>query len=584
MSDLLDTVISAGQRWRRRIAKEWPRERVQSVAHRGMASAGATVKRLRAPAPATRDRRTTASAPDPTMRRRRRDDPQGSGVFRTEIDGIPTFWIDQPGPLTASLSFRVGMADESLPTLGISHLVEHLALFPQSNASCSFNGRTEDTRTLFYATGSPEEVCDFLNGVCKTLNELPVDRIDTERRILFTEANGRPGGFTSQVLSLRFGPTGHGLPAYPEHGLRRISGEEVGLWVRQRFTRGNATLALTGPPPRGLNLALHNGHRYPTPKAVPVAAEYPTVTVGFRGGVGCSFIAERSSALTSLIRIIQRRAVHHLRTEKGISYAVDSSYQRLDDDQAHLTIVADALPDQTETVLQGLLTVLEDLARDGPTQEELDRDYEEAARAYASEDAILGDLANAARYELFGEDPKTQQQLLSELRDVTPAAQAAILNAALNTSLWVIPPGTQYPTWRFRPFLEWSTTRVQGQRLRRRSGGGSKDDTLMVAPDGLSLARGDRTITIRFADCAAMLCWESGERVLYGRDGFVLDLTPGEWRNGDRLLSQLDAAVDPARRVPMGEARPVGESRSQAQLGDPTEAKPKRRIGRRKDA
>jgi hypothetical protein len=34
-----------------------------------------------------------------------------------------------PGPLSAGLVFRVGQADETLAWSGITHMVEHLALF-----------------------------------------------------------------------------------------------------------------------------------------------------------------------------------------------------------------------------------------------------------------------------------------------------------------------------------------------------------------------------------------------------------------------------------------------------------------------
>ena len=249
------------------------------------------------------------------------------------------------------------------------------------------------------------------------LAALPLERMDTELRVLATEAAGRSRGYLAHMLSLRFGPRGHGLPAYPEHGLHTLEAETVEAWAADRFTRGNAALAFTGRPPDGLNLRLPDGPRFATPKAVTVPAEYPTFTIGERGGIGCSLLARRSSALTSLIRVIHRRATQHLRTELGISYAIDTSYQRLDDDLAHLTVAADALPDQTENVLGGLLHVLESLARTGPTPDELDRDFEGAEQAYAQEDAILAELDAAARYELSGEHPKTQKTLLRELRE-----------------------------------------------------------------------------------------------------------------------------------------------------------------------
>ena len=48
---------------------------------------------------------------------------------RTTIDGIPVILAPGRDPrVTAGLAFRVGWADETLPTRGITHLVEHLAL------------------------------------------------------------------------------------------------------------------------------------------------------------------------------------------------------------------------------------------------------------------------------------------------------------------------------------------------------------------------------------------------------------------------------------------------------------------------
>ena len=29
-------------------------------------------------------------------------------IQRAEVDGVPTFWMDEPGPMVASLVFRVG--------------------------------------------------------------------------------------------------------------------------------------------------------------------------------------------------------------------------------------------------------------------------------------------------------------------------------------------------------------------------------------------------------------------------------------------------------------------------------------------
>ena len=47
-------------------------------------------------------------------------------VNQTTIDGVPVIWAEAPGPIRATLMFRVGRVDERLPWSGITHLVEHL--------------------------------------------------------------------------------------------------------------------------------------------------------------------------------------------------------------------------------------------------------------------------------------------------------------------------------------------------------------------------------------------------------------------------------------------------------------------------
>ena len=53
-------------------------------------------------------------------------------LYHDTVDGLSTYWVANGGPFRAVLVFRVGQADETLPTRGICHLVEHLAIEPQS--------------------------------------------------------------------------------------------------------------------------------------------------------------------------------------------------------------------------------------------------------------------------------------------------------------------------------------------------------------------------------------------------------------------------------------------------------------------
>ena len=88
-------------------------------------------------------------------------------ITATEVDGVPTFWVDAPGPYTALLSFRVGSADEPASMRGISHLVEHLALGPLGIQDYDHNGSVEPIRTQFVASGSPDEVVRYLDETAR---------------------------------------------------------------------------------------------------------------------------------------------------------------------------------------------------------------------------------------------------------------------------------------------------------------------------------------------------------------------------------------------------------------------------------
>ena len=75
---------------------------------------------------------------------------------RTEVDGVDCFWQeDGAGDLLVGLLFRVGFADESFRTSGISHLAEHLALPTAPLAGVDYNGTVDCLMTLLWARGDP---------------------------------------------------------------------------------------------------------------------------------------------------------------------------------------------------------------------------------------------------------------------------------------------------------------------------------------------------------------------------------------------------------------------------------------------
>ncbi|MGZ8629505.1 MAG: hypothetical protein ACXWZF_00855 [Actinomycetota bacterium] len=82
--------------------------------------------------------------------------------LRAEVDGVPVWFTDVPGPCMGGLIFRVGRADEALSTHGISHTVEHLALRPLASAHHDMTGQVGALLTRFSGAGAQERVEWFM--------------------------------------------------------------------------------------------------------------------------------------------------------------------------------------------------------------------------------------------------------------------------------------------------------------------------------------------------------------------------------------------------------------------------------------
>jgi predicted Zn-dependent peptidase len=163
-------------------------------------------------------------------------------IQQTVIDGVPVLFSPRPGPLSAGLVFRVGQADEILPNRGITHLVEHLALHHHGLSDYHYNGSTGQAYTDFSMSGSDSDVVAYLNGVCDTLLNLPLDRLEIEKEILRTEEAGRGRSSGEELALWRYGARGYGLVGYPELGVAQLRPEDVRYWADNWFVAGNAAL------------------------------------------------------------------------------------------------------------------------------------------------------------------------------------------------------------------------------------------------------------------------------------------------------------------------------------------------------
>ena len=475
------------------------------------------------------------------------------------IDGIPVYWADGPPPLRASLAVRVGRADEPLHRSGITHLTEHLALWPLRQSAYSFNGATGLGRTYFYAAGSPAEIVEFLGSVASTLGALPVDRLEVERKVLLNEEQNRKTGVLDQHLNLRYGAQGFGKGAYREFALLGAPADEIQAWSHRWFTAQNAALWISGPPPADLRLPLRQGDRRLQPDPVPLAdIQFPCLAALVGQGASVSMTTTRSVAASMVMRVAQRRATEKLRYDDGLVYAVNSSYEPISPHVALLGIWCEVPDDKTIEVAAALHQVLERLATDGPTEEELARCVDEAKRAMEQPEAILGMLNRALLDELDEQEFWSPARTVDEMGAVTREAAARALRDASVSALYIAPGSIDGPLADMARYPMFSRSAVAGSLLRHRQRKAFRQPPTMVAgEEGLTLAVAPgKDSTVRFSDVAVCLRHPGG-RHLIGADAFRVVVNPTEWERGESLLPLVDHHVAPELMIDVDRSQPM---------------------------
>jgi hypothetical protein len=455
---------------------------------------------------------------------------------RADVEGIPAYWTEHAGPYSGGLLFRTGRADEPYRSSGVSHLVEHLALHTLgTQQDYAFNGFVSGLTTGFMAQGEPEQVAEFLSRVVRALDDLPLDRLVDEARVLRTEAMQRVAGPEETLLLLRYGATGHGTICLPEIMVLAPDPESVQSWAAERFTAGNAALWFSGPPPKALRLGLRSGQKIPPPDLKPiVSAEQPMFDYGDPGVVAISFVRPRKEWFGLALGIIAKRLTEQLRHERGLVYGLISAYQPLNAHVGHSALWTSCLSEHAEAVCDAIVGVLDDLAANGATEEEvkvLRKWFEHDSKDH---ERIVGRLIAMAADELLGAPVKSPEELMNEIAAIDGTELGRRTAAAIGTALLVIPSNSPHPGTRFCQCSPCSESILRGRAFYTSSFRlpWSKGPRLVVGTDGVSVVTPEkRVVTVPFASCTAVVL-PTGIVQLYGEDGFRISVDPGFWWNG----------------------------------------------------
>lgn len=465
-----------------------------------------------------------------------------------QVDGIPTVYTED-GPVGAGLVFRVGIADEPLSQRGITHLIEHLALHGLGVTDYHFNGTTGQTFTNFLTRGTPESVTVFLQQVAVGLKNLPMDRLEIEKGVLRSEADGRSSGVYERMLFWRYGAQGRGLLEYRELGLNWLGRDELQQWAQTFFTRENAVLWFTGmTPPADLHLDLPSGQRKPLPAMPEALPETPSYAVESSKLLGYHGIVKRSTAATVLVSVLHREMFRRLRQETGFCYTPVVDYVPVDADHAEIVAVLDPAPDQRAAALSEFVDLIAQLRWGTVDSEALDEVKAMITRAQSEDGVEAGRTPAVAMDLLMGTTSPTIEDVRAEVATIT-AADIRAAAAELADSAFLLVTEETAADW--AGFVQAPLTSPDVMRGEGLPAINNPDLSLIVSDEGVSLVASDGAATVAFAECAAVLKWPDGGRTLIGTDGMGLALEPTLFPLTDEHRATIERHVPPHLVVPM---------------------------------
>ena len=475
-------------------------------------------------------------------------------IKQLDVDGVPTVLAPTSGPMHAGLVFRVGLSDETLARHGITHLIEHLALHSAGVADYHYNGATSTEYTIFHMQGSEADIVAFLNGVCASLQSLPLHRMATEKEILRTEANARRGNVTEPLALWRYGARGLGLPAFPEWGLAALAPDDLLAWVGRFFTRENAALWIAGDTvPAGLALNLASGVRQALVPPWSALDAKPAYFSGSTSSVAWDSVVRREVRSVIFAGALEREMFRSLRQNDGLSYTVQTDYEPHGDNSALVTAVADALPEKQEALLGGFVDILAAMRVGRIDAADVATVVNQRCESLQHAEELAARLPGQAFNLLVGQPVQSAEELVAQMRAVTVDDVAAVAVAAWDDGLLMTPRGTT-AAWAglvAAPTASESAVWGTGYRSLERSA-----VRLVVGDQGVSLVDEQTQATVRFDACSAMLAWPDGARQLIGHDAIMVRLEPTLYEGSQSALPWVDAKVPASHRVDMPAREP----------------------------
>ena len=471
------------------------------------------------------------------------------------VDGVTVHHFPSPEELTSvSLVFAAGAREESLPTFGSLHALEHLCLGAVRNTPLEINGAVDRLTTQFTAHGRTGLVGPWLERLCRALAQPPVERLEAEAAVLLAEGEGI--GTPADPLNLvRFGNRDLGLGLAPAPAPRSLPVAQLLADARRWFAASNALLVVEGPLPE-LRLPLPQGaplvRRWPPP----LRLDRPAAVLLDADCVAVSLVLPPPDpARLDLVagRLVENRVSEVVRHQRGLAYHVESEGWPLPDRGTVVTVWAEPGPGRTTDASAVVVDCVSSLLQQGPTEEELDTAREQVRAGASGREGVISTTVNATLGALlFGSpDGRFEPDLLD---GVTVATATSYLRALATDVLFLLgeedgavaeraglPVRELEPQ---QPALPSDGTVYRPSLAARLVSSEARTIRLVTTEDALWLQAGPDLTRVRWVDAAGLLHQrDEGVTVLYSLDGTAIPVDE-RLTGADRALAEVN------RRVP----------------------------------
>lgn len=472
-----------------------------------------------------------------------------NAATRSTIDQVTTLFAPVGGRTRATLSFRVGTADEPLHQRGINHLIGHLAgaAADQDGSTCHV---TVSASTLsFHFSGNALAVANEIGAVCHwitTASTSPVDSRALQRARQAAADDERPHAPEhAVVLRARFGAAGWGAGAIAELGLQTISATDISAWVARYLNAANAVLALSGTKATTLRVPLPAGEYQPvgqlprsllsTPALMPV--DVPRVSLSGLITTDPDHLDRERAVAGLTTEIIRSRIAFALRRRYGAALAVRGGPMALGVQAVQSVAWADITGEHEAKAADIAAEALEVLTTEQLVPGELAAQVRRRLTAYEKAAASQEGHHELLHRQALGALNQTPWSLALERRMLTNAAHeqvgAQLEQVAASTVLLMRPVEPPVRSWAGpggpEPFV------ADGAVFRSRpayglSGRHRRPSRLIVDANGVTIRTLERPDEqLRWDSLALAQVWDDGRHLLTSTRAHTVDILPEHW-------------------------------------------------------